>query len=344
MTSFVSSLVLIVVAYYLCKHLLKKAWHAMHGQPVKKRDAEFIPQANRERKEPVIATNSARKVQAAYGCAGQKPKTSKPAAQKVTPNRPARPANGYGFVNKHPASKNQTVVPIAARFQWSQLPMLSFKSDDAEPMSNVAGFCSIGKLGKDETARHSWESPHEGYLPQIEQDLTVISIDNQTFDKDQLFAKPDAVFFDPQTNEFFVVEYKNRQFMGLHSLFPENVFQLITSALVIRGIVQSGAYIQANGKAPKVRCFIRLENKVTEIVGWECLSTHIWEMAADLIASQEKPSTNATEVAQHFVLFDPVFKKQTDDNDLRCIQGKLKHYRMAKLAQQNHYAKAPTGK
>ncbi len=132
--------------------------------------------------------------------------------------------------------------------------------------------------------------------------------------------------------------------MGLHSLFPENVFQLITSAMVIRDIVNSGGYTLANDRTPKVRCFMRLENKVTEIEGWECLCKHFWEMAEDLMVALNQPSIKATVVAEQFVLFDPVFKKKTDDNEKRCIQGKLKHYRMAKLAQRNHSQRPPSQK
>lgn len=268
--------------------------------------------------------------------------TSKPKAQRQahTECKPVylpkeaskHTSDGYSF------SKKTSVVPMDGRFNWSDLPVLSFESVEAEPMTQQSEFGSMQHIGKAQQAKR-WSRPQDGYLPHIQEDLTAISIDKTSFEYNKLFAKPDALFFDPNTNTYFVVEYKNRQFRGLHSLFPENVLQLITSAHVIQKRLSEGGYALA-GRQPKVRCFMRLENKVSEVKGWESLGEHIWSMANDLMAALALDSTKSTDVANHLVHFDPVFKKQIQDNELRREQGLLKHYRMAKQAQSNLVPKA----
>ncbi|MFT6906605.1 MAG: hypothetical protein ACJAS1_003273 [Oleiphilaceae bacterium] len=335
----ITSLISLVIAYYIIKSFFKgmqsvfRAVKPKAHSGTRYRGAAYVKNKNGHRVQAMPVNTVPKKAVAVKSWVEEKPTAKK---QTV-------PANGYAFLQNKSSNKGQTVVPINARFNWSQLPMLAFESWDAEPLHCSSEFSSIQHLGDAKVKATQWERPQDGYLPHVQQDLTSISIDDQTFDKDQVYVKPDAVFFDPKSNEFFVVEYKNRQFRGLHSLFPENVFQLLTSAAVIQQILLSGAYGLPGDKAPKVRCFMRLENKVTEVVGWDSLSSHLLEMAADLMAAQDKRSICATEVGQHFVLFDPVFKKQTDDNEQRCIQGKLKHYRMAKQAQQIQKGRSSRG-
>lgn len=225
--------------------------------------------------------------------------------------------------------KSRSTAKNTDRFCWTDISCLSFKHFQVKSLEQFSGFASIKDIGMASLPQN--EREQDRYLPHIKETLTPISIDNQTFNTNKVFAKPDAVFYDHLENTFYVVEFKSRPYKGMTSLYPENVMQLIISAIIINTLLKRGEFNLANGKQPKVKCVFRLENHVAEIEGWEALESHIMELAEDLIAAQTSvESLSSSELAQHFVLFDTVFKRDTKDKELKRVQGQLKHYRMAK--------------
>jgi len=162
--------------------------------------------------------------------------------------------------------------------------------------------------------------------------LTIYSLDEKTFCWGNVFAKPDAVFFDRAKNEYLVVEYKSREFYALGSLTPLSVFQLLVSAEVVKKHIFSRSSQGEKRDSIKVRSFMRLSNKVAEVKGWQAPIQHVLAMLPDVLSAHDKDTISASDLARSFVIFDKVFKFTKLSNEDKCFLGKLNHIRISKPA------------
>ncbi|KZY85401.1 hypothetical protein A3741_27885 [Oleiphilus sp. HI0069] len=218
------------------------------------------------------------------------------------------------------------------KFRWIDLPYLKFDCLDAPDMSTYSQFASIKDFGSEDVKE---ESVQERFLPNFKYDLAEISIDSKTFCWSKAFVKPDAVFYDKDKDEYIVVEYKSREFYTLASLTPLAVFQLLVSAEVVRKHIFERTGDKGSRKKIKVRSFMRLNNKVIEVKGWQAMIQHVLAMVPEVLKARGGSSISASELSRSFVLFDSVFKfKPQNQEDARFL-GQLNHIRIAKTSERN---------
>lgn len=232
-------------------------------------------------------------------------------------------------VNETNFNVNHKNYVLADKFRWQNLPFLQFNCLNAKDIHSYQNFMSIKNK-----ALHTdvLETTQSRYLPNIHKHLEEVSLDEKVFRWGKLFAKPDAVFFDKDKNEYLVVEYKNREFYALASLTPLSVFQLLVSAEVVKKHIFSRSAKGSDKRHINVRSFMRLNNKVIEVRGWKAAIQHVLAMLPNVLAAHEKDSISASQLARSFVLFDKVFKFRPKNEEDACFLGKLKHILMSKPA------------
>lgn len=227
--------------------------------------------------------------------------------------------------------KVKSNVSSEEKFRWFDLPFLQFCCINAPEMSSYSQFSSIKDYGNENKAS---ETVQDRFLPHFTKALEEVSIDSKTFCWGKLFVKPDAVFYDKDKNEYIVVEYKSREFLGLGSLTPLAVFQLLISSEVVKKHIFSRTNQGEKRRTMKIRSFMRLNNKVVEVRGWQAKIQHVLAMLPEVLEARGKDSISASDLARSFVLFDKVFKyKPQNQEDARYL-GQINHIRIAKTAPQ----------
>lgn len=240
---------------------------------------------------------------------------------------------GATSANKRFHSGNSTSAETS-NFSWASLPDIQFKHFDAPPTASYAAFAAVSPCQhSSEHSPHQNSSAQSRFLPQIEKPLKSISLDNRLFKWKKVCAKPDAVFFDPELNEYMVVEYTSAKFYALHRMIPDQVFQLLVSAEVLRSSLVNAA-LMVQLPAPRVRTFMRFDNKVLEITGWERLLQKVFALVPDLLTLLHKSSISASRLARYYVLINDEFKRHHDKNAFEASTiGRYKHLLMTRELQ-----------
>jgi hypothetical protein len=215
------------------------------------------------------------------------------------------------------------------KFRWEELSFLQFHCFEARDIHSYQNFLSINNTLEQDADNETTQSR---YLPNIDKTLETVSLDEKVFRWGKLFVKPDAVFYDAEKDEYLVVEYKNREFFNLSSLTPLSVFQLLISAEVVKKHILSRSGLNNYTKKISVRSYMRLNNKVVEITGWNAAIQHVLAMMPNVLNAYAKDSISASELARAFVLFDKVFKFSPQNGDDARFLGQLKHILIRKPA------------